>query len=92
MTVTQLDKTQRDTTWQVKAACRGPQAVAFFPPAHPERRDERAEREERAKEICATCGVRQPCLQYALRIREPHGIWGGLNEVERKALLTQRSL
>ena len=25
--------------------------------------------------------------QYALKIREPHGIWGGLNEVERKQLV-----
>jgi len=24
-----------------------------------------------------------------LEIREPHGIWGGLNEVERKALIAQ---
>ena len=41
----------------------------------------------RAKAICATCPVRGPCLDYALRIREQHGIWGGLNEVERRALL-----
>ncbi len=33
------------------------------------------------------CRVREDCLDYALRIREPHGIWGGLNENERKALL-----
>ena len=30
------------------------------------------------------------CLEYAIRIREPHGIWGGLNEVERKQLAEQR--
>lgn len=73
--------------WQTKAACRGPQSTAFFPPSHFERKDEKEAREARAKGICASCPVRQPCLDYALRIREPHGIWGGLNEVERKQLL-----
>lgn len=76
--------------WQAKAACRGPQSSVFFPPSHFERKDEKEARESRAKAICATCPVRRPCLDYALRIREPHGIWGGLNEVERKQLLTRQ--
>jgi WhiB family transcriptional regulator, redox-sensing transcriptional regulator len=78
-----------DETWQVKAACRGPQAAVFFPPPHFERKEEKVDREGRAKAICATCSVREPCLDYAVRIREPHGIWGGLNELERKSLLTK---
>ena len=78
---------RNDEDWQVRAACRGPQAVVFFPPSHFERKDEKLEREQRAKEICKTCPVREPCLAYALRIREPHGIWGGLNEIERRQLL-----
>lgn len=73
--------------WQAKAACRGPQSGGFFPPAYPERKEERLAREARAKSVCAGCIVRKDCLDYAIRIREPHGIWGGLNEVERKALL-----
>jgi WhiB family transcriptional regulator, redox-sensing transcriptional regulator len=77
--------------WQLKAACRGPQSAAFFPPAHFERKDEKEAREAQAKDICATCSVRQPCLDYAIRIREPHGIWGGLNELERKQLLARRA-
>ena len=76
-----------DEMWQMKAACRGPQAAVFFPPTHFERKDEKEERETRAKAICATCSVRKACLDYAVRIREPHGIWGGLNELERKQLL-----
>lgn len=80
-----------DETWQTKAACRGPQATVFFPPSQFERKDEKLEREMRAKDICAGCGVREPCLAYAVSIREPHGIWGGLNELERKQLLTVRS-
>jgi WhiB family redox-sensing transcriptional regulator len=73
--------------WQRQAACRGPESVLFYPPATPEPRPERDSRERRAKAICATCPVRTPCLDFALEIREPHGIWGGLNESERRALL-----
>jgi WhiB family redox-sensing transcriptional regulator len=73
--------------WQLRAACRGPAARFFFPPPQSERKDEKADREERAKAICAECSVRAECLDYAMRIREPHGIWGGLTEVERRELL-----
>jgi WhiB family redox-sensing transcriptional regulator len=77
-------------TWQAKASCRGPQAEAFFPPSRAERKEEKLQREERAKAICSTCPVRPDCLEYAIRIHEPHGIWGGLNEVERKQLADRR--
>jgi WhiB family transcriptional regulator, redox-sensing transcriptional regulator len=73
--------------WQEQAACRGPHAAMFFPPHHVERKDDRLSRERRAKAICAGCPVREPCLQYAIAIREPHGIWGGMNEAERRTLL-----
>jgi WhiB family transcriptional regulator, redox-sensing transcriptional regulator len=78
--------------WQVRAACRGPQAVAFFPPSHPERKDDRLARESRAKAICASCEVRAECLRYALDIREVHGIWGGLTEAERHELVADEPL
>ena len=77
--------------WQLKAACRGPQASVFFPPSHVERKDEKLDRETRAKCICADCLVRSDCLDYAIKIREPHGIWGGLNEIERKQVLERRA-
>ena len=77
-----------EVDWQLKAACRGPQAAVFFPPSTPERRDEKRFRERHAKAICETCSVREDCLSYALTIREQHGIWGGLSESERRELLT----
>ena len=80
-----------EESWQIKASCRGPQASVFFPPAQFERKDEKLERESRAKAICRTCPVKRECLDYAVTIREAHGIWGGLNEVERKQLLAQRA-
>ncbi|MBS1847057.1 MAG: WhiB family transcriptional regulator [Actinobacteria bacterium] len=76
--------------WQTRAACRGPQAVVFYPPSTFERKEERRRREAKAKDICATCPVRRDCLDYALMIREPHGIWGGLNEAERRELIEAR--
>lgn len=77
--------------WQLKAACRGPQAAVFFPPPHFEKKDEKREREARAKDICCTCPVLKDCLEFALSIKEPHGIWGGQNENERKHLLAAAS-
>jgi WhiB family redox-sensing transcriptional regulator len=59
----------------------------FFPPSLPERREEREAREARAKRICLDCPVLDDCLEFALRVREPHGIWGGLTEAERRRLL-----
>jgi WhiB family redox-sensing transcriptional regulator len=81
-----------EKVWQLKAACRGPESRAFFPPTWPERRDERDARENRAKAICNSCAVRVACLEYALQIREPHGIWGGLTENERRAVLDRRAV
>jgi len=28
--------------------------------------------------------VKSACLDYAIEIREPYGIWGGLTEAERR--------
>lgn len=76
-----------DESWETKAACRGPHTDLFFPPDHFEKKTKREFRERQAKAICAECPVKQSCLEYALRIREPHGVWGGLNEAERKQVL-----
>lgn len=75
---------QVETLWQHRAACRGPNHGIFFPPSQMERRSEKRMREKRAKEICASCPVLQDCRNYAITIREQHGIWGGLTEGERR--------
>lgn len=77
--------------WQLRGACRGPQAYLFFPPGHPERKDEREFRESRAKGICASCAVAESCLRFAIDTRELHGIWGGKSEAERRAIFAQVS-
>jgi WhiB family transcriptional regulator, redox-sensing transcriptional regulator len=76
-------------TWHLQAACRGPESELFFPPTLPERREEREHRERSAKTICAQCEVRAECLEFALRVREPYGIWGGLTEAERRRRVPQ---
>ena len=76
-----------DRSWQPVALCRGNHSHLFFPPSTTERKDERERREVRAKSICRMCPVKSPCLEYAMEIREPYGIWGGLTEAERRTIL-----
>lgn len=47
---------------------------------------------DRARKICATCVVRSTCLDYALRNRIDHGVWGGTSERERRRILKARRL
>ncbi len=74
-------------TWQGAAQCRTDNAVHFFAPGHLERKEEKDLRENAARALCAACPVRSDCLEHALAVREPHGIWGGLNEFERRRML-----
>ncbi|MFD3760420.1 WhiB family transcriptional regulator [Streptomyces sp. NPDC058622] len=69
--------------WQAEAACRGVGADAFFH-TEGEPRPDRAAREEAAKAVCSACPVRARCLEHALRVVEPYGVWGGLTERERQ--------
>jgi hypothetical protein len=47
--------------------------------------DENADDTAVAKRICATCPLITDCLQHALD-NDEHGIWGGSNEKERRAM------
>jgi WhiB family redox-sensing transcriptional regulator len=78
--------------WQRLAACRGEDSTFYFAPGYFEKRGEKLAREAVAKRICAACPVRQLCLDYALETREAHGVWGGLNETERRAILKRKAL
>ena len=75
------------TAWQQQGLCRTVDATVFFPPAHFEHKPEREAREAKAKAICAGCPVRAECLEWALATREPHGVWGGYSEIERRQIL-----
>jgi WhiB family redox-sensing transcriptional regulator len=74
--------------WQTSALCRGNHSHLFFPPSTFERKDDRERREMRAKAICNVCPVMSDCQTYAVAIREPFGIWGGMTETDRKQVAT----
>ncbi|MFE5871602.1 WhiB family transcriptional regulator [Streptomyces roseifaciens] len=66
------------TTWRNQAACGGIVNDTFFgdPTA--------------AKRLCQLCPVRPECLDWALKTGEWHGVWGGLDEDERRDLALRR--
>lgn len=43
-----------------------------------------------AKQICTPCPLRAACLAEALDNRIEFGVWGGMTERERRALLRRR--
>ena len=72
--------------WQLAASCRDADTSLFFHPFG-ERGPAHDDREAEAKRVCEGCPVRLQCLSHALEVREPYGVWGGLSETERAALL-----
>lgn len=79
-----------DDDWRASAECRAENAVYFFAPNHFERKPEKDYREGIARALCRRCPVSKRCLEYAISVSEGNGIWGGLNELERKRLLRTR--
>ena len=45
---------------------------------------------EVARRICATCPVKERCLEYALEHRIEHGVWGATSERQRRRILKKR--
>lgn len=41
---------------------------------------------ERAKYLCQSCPVQQACLSAAMDMNERHGVWGGTDPHQRRAL------
>jgi WhiB family redox-sensing transcriptional regulator len=72
--------------WQLHGACRGESSELFFHPEG-ERGAARANRESSAKVICGRCHVVASCREHALKAREPYGVWGGMSESEREAII-----
>ena len=72
--------------WRFQAACRGESTETFFLSAG-QRGVARRRREAAAKAVCADCPVSRQCLNWALRIAEPYGVWGGTTPEERNAML-----
>ncbi|MFJ9871425.1 WhiB family transcriptional regulator [Streptomyces sp. NPDC101165] len=67
--------------WTEFAACRSTDPEELF--AH-------GAEQNRAKAVCTGCVVRTECLAEALDQRIEFGVWGGMTERERRALLRRR--
>ncbi|WP_274919606.1 WhiB family transcriptional regulator [Streptomyces sp. WZ-12] len=67
--------------WHEDAACRS---------ADPDELFADSTRQNRAKAICTDCPVRTKCLVEALDKRLDWGVWGGMTERERRALLRRK--
>ena len=67
-----------DTDWATQAACRTTDPDSLFV---------QGAAQNRAKAICVACTVRTECLADALDNRVEFGVWGGMTERERRALL-----
>jgi len=66
--------------WRRFAACRTADPSIFYADTY----DRETMSEARA--ICASCRVRDACLEYALDNGEDFGVWGGLTGRERRRL------
>ena len=67
--------------WTSKARCKQAQPDELFV---------RGAAQNRAKLMCTGCPVRSECLAEALDDRVEWGVWGGMTERERRALLNRR--
>lgn len=66
-----------------QAACRGLDPDLFYA--------ESGTAIMKAKSLCATCDVREKCLEWAVR-REEFGVWGGTTARERAAMRRERGM
>jgi WhiB family transcriptional regulator, redox-sensing transcriptional regulator len=64
-----------------QAACRGTDPDELFV---------QGAAQNRAKMICRGCRIRTECLADALDSKIEFGVWGGMTERERRALLRRR--
>lgn len=84
-----------DDEWRKDAACRSVDPDVFFPQSTTTGRSAKIDiqgQTEAAKAICSTCPVRPDCLEFALTTNQEAGIWGGLDEEERRKLRRKRGL
>lgn len=67
--------------WRVRAACRDENPDQLFV---------RGAEQRQARMVCFGCPVRTECLAEALDKKIEFGVWGGMTERERRALLRRR--
>jgi WhiB family transcriptional regulator, redox-sensing transcriptional regulator len=75
-----------DYTWRSQAICRDTDPDLFFPIGTT---GQALVQIDRAKEVCDMCPVKSECLEYALETNQDSGIWGGLDEEQRRNIRRQ---
>jgi WhiB family transcriptional regulator, redox-sensing transcriptional regulator len=80
-------KPNQGDDWRDKAQCVDSDPSLFFPIGN---KVSILKQIESAKAICRICVVQADCLEYALRNREENGIWGGMDEAERRQIQKNR--
>lgn len=75
------------TVWIEHASCLDQDPDLFFPVGSTGSAVAQA---DRAKAVCTTCPVRGECLRWALDTCQDAGVWGGLDEEERRVIRRQR--
>ncbi|MGZ4109289.1 MAG: WhiB family transcriptional regulator [Actinomycetota bacterium] len=75
------------TSWIDQARCIGEDPELFFPMGAPRLVTTQT---ARAKAVCRDCPVRIECLEWSLVTAQDAGVWGGLDEEERRELRRQR--
>jgi WhiB family redox-sensing transcriptional regulator len=73
--------------WRHRSACLDESPELFFPIGIGEAATAQA---EVARQVCARCVVREPCLAWALEAGLDHGILGGMTDTERRQLRRAR--
>ncbi len=75
-----------DYSWRNRAVCKDTDPDLFFPVGTT---GQALVQIDRAKEVCGTCPVKSDCLEYALETNQDSGIWGGLDEEQRRNIRRQ---
>lgn len=78
------DAAQPGRHWQQDAACRDEDPDLFHPAG---KTGIYLKQIKTAKAVCRGCPVKQRCLDWAIANREMNGIYGGMDEDERRRLL-----
>ncbi|MCH9817005.1 MAG: WhiB family transcriptional regulator [Actinomycetia bacterium] len=74
--------------WRHKAACREEEPELFFPIGNT---GPALMQIEEARKVCNRCDVTELCLSWAIETGQDAGVWGGLNEDERRSLKRKRA-
>lgn len=79
-----------DTEWMSEAACKDSDPELFFP-----ERNRSLAAINMALAVCRECPVTAECLQYSMELENGawtvSGIWGGLSQRQRDALMRSRN-